>query len=67
MKMENGQSPVLGSSQSESDGSELMEGAAAAVGRQQSFYIPLFLLSPILLSHLAAQFCLRLSGVSAGE
>lgn len=52
--MENGQSPVLGSSLLESDGSELMEGAAAAVGRQQSLYIPLFLLSHLLLSHLAA-------------
>lgn len=34
--MENGRSPVLGSSQSECEGTELMEGAAAAVGRQQS-------------------------------
>lgn len=31
VKMENGRSPVLGSSLSESEGSELMEGAAAAV------------------------------------
>lgn len=34
--MENGRSPVLGSSLPESEGTELMEGAAAAVGRQQS-------------------------------
>ncbi|KAM8746420.1 phosphatase and actin regulator 1 isoform 1-T1 [Acanthopagrus schlegelii] len=32
VKMENGRSPVLGSSQSECEGTELMEGAAAAVG-----------------------------------
>ncbi|XP_017292595.2 phosphatase and actin regulator 1-like [Kryptolebias marmoratus] len=32
VKMENGRSPVLGAGPSESDGSELMEGAAAAVG-----------------------------------
>ncbi|KAG7236126.1 hypothetical protein INR49_000690 [Caranx melampygus] len=32
VKMENGRSPVLGSSLSESDGAELMEGAAAAAG-----------------------------------
>uniref|UniRef100_A0A7N8YA25 Phosphatase and actin regulator n=1 Tax=Mastacembelus armatus TaxID=205130 RepID=A0A7N8YA25_9TELE len=32
VKMENGRSPVLGSSLSESEGPELMEGAAAAVG-----------------------------------
>eukprot|EP00064_Thunnus_orientalis_P004123 superscaffoldBa00000364_g4134 len=32
VKMENGRSPVLGSSLSESEGTELMEGAAAAVG-----------------------------------
>lgn len=38
VKMENGRSPVLGSGLSESDGAELMEGAAAAagVGRNQS-------------------------------
>lgn len=35
VKMENGRSPVLCSSLSESEGTELMEGAAAAVGRQQ--------------------------------
>lgn len=33
--MENGRSPVLGSGLSEPEGTELMEGAAAAVGRQQ--------------------------------
>ncbi|XP_075944613.1 phosphatase and actin regulator 1 [Anarhichas minor] len=32
VKMENGRSPVLGSGLSESEGTELMEGAAAAVG-----------------------------------
>ncbi|XP_041791633.1 phosphatase and actin regulator 1 [Chelmon rostratus] len=32
VKMENGRSPVLGSTLSESEGTELMEGAAAAVG-----------------------------------
>ncbi|XP_022060845.2 phosphatase and actin regulator 1 isoform X1 [Acanthochromis polyacanthus] len=32
VKMENGQSPVFGSSLSDSEGTELMEGAAAAVG-----------------------------------
>lgn len=37
VKIENGRSSVLGSSLSESEGSELMEGAAgAAVGRQHS-------------------------------
>uniref|UniRef100_A0A8P4GHH9 Phosphatase and actin regulator n=1 Tax=Dicentrarchus labrax TaxID=13489 RepID=A0A8P4GHH9_DICLA len=36
VKMENGRSPVLGSGLSDSEGTELMEGAAAAVGRQQS-------------------------------
>uniref|UniRef100_A0AAQ6AES4 Phosphatase and actin regulator n=1 Tax=Amphiprion ocellaris TaxID=80972 RepID=A0AAQ6AES4_AMPOC len=36
VKMENGRSPVFGSSLSESEGTELMEGAAAAVGRQHS-------------------------------
>lgn len=36
VRMENGRSPVLGSSLSECEGTELMEGAAAAVGRQQS-------------------------------
>lgn len=36
--MGNGHSLVLGSSLSESEGSELMEGAAAAVGRQQVLY-----------------------------
>lgn len=35
--MENGRSPVLGSSLAGSEGTELMEGAAAAVGRKQSF------------------------------
>ncbi len=45
VKMENGRSPVLGSSLSESEGTELMEGAAAAVGRQQA--------SPPLLPHLS--------------
>lgn len=34
--MENGRSPVLGSSLAGSEGTELMEGAAAAVGRKQS-------------------------------
>lgn len=36
LKMENGRSSVLGSSLSESEGGELMEGAAAAVGRRQN-------------------------------
>lgn len=35
--MENGRSPVLGSSLAGCEGTELMEGAAAAVGRKQSF------------------------------
>ncbi|XP_054459349.1 phosphatase and actin regulator 1 [Anoplopoma fimbria] len=39
VKMENGRSPVLGSSLSESEGTELMEGAAAAVGSLE-FQLP---------------------------
>lgn len=54
VKMENGRSPVLGSSLSESEGSELMEGAAAAVGRQQSLSI---VVSSSRILHLAASDC----------
>lgn len=44
--MENGRSPVLGSNLSESEGTELMEGATAAVGRQQSQTPSLHHISP---------------------
>lgn len=43
--MENGRSPVLGSSLSDSEGSELMEGAASAVGRQQSRWYHCYLIA----------------------
>lgn len=53
VKMENGRSPVLGSSLSEPEGTEMMEGAAAAVGRQQS-RAPLL---PHLPHHIIASDC----------
>lgn len=64
--MENGRSLVLGSSLSESEDSELMEGAAAAVGMQQS-------LGTIVVTSLTSccsvtiLFLLRCRGVSAAK
>lgn len=52
--MENGRSLVLGSSLSDSEGSELMEGAAAAVGRQQNLSTAVTS-SPVL--HIVASDC----------
>ncbi len=69
--MENGRSPLLGSGLSESEGTELMEGAAASVGRKQSLSTITALFLSILLQHLTVFMSLfdllRLSGLSAAK
>lgn len=56
--MGNGRSLVLGSSPTESEGSELMEGASAAVGRQQILCSQESFSSPRLLTPLLVLFFL---------
>lgn len=57
VKLENGRSPLLGSSLSESEGTEMMEGAAAAVGRQQSLGT---IVESSLVCYIVASDCLLL-------